>query len=48
MRTILLYLWKFTRIVLIVLFFPMSLLFVAYARQMKAKREYFAQNEDGE
>lgn len=32
--------------VFIILFFPLSLLFVAYFRQRKAKREYFNKEEE--
>jgi len=31
--------------ILIILFFPISLLFVAYFRQRKAKKEYFKRDE---
>lgn len=31
--------------ILIILFFPMSLIFVAYYKQQKAKKEYYAKEE---
>lgn len=36
------YIGRFFLILLIVLFFPISLVFVAYYRQRKARKEYFA------
>ncbi|MFT7156387.1 MAG: preprotein translocase subunit SecG [Parvicella sp.] len=32
--------------ILIILFFPLSLIFVAYYKQKKAKKEYYAMGED--
>jgi hypothetical protein len=40
--------WVFCQIIkwtLIIAFFPMSLVFVAYARQRKAKKEYYRKKE---
>lgn len=34
-------LWTILKWILIILFFPMSLIFVAYFKQRKAKKEYY-------
>lgn len=35
------FIYQFFRIILIILFFPLSLIFVAYFKQQKAKKEYY-------
>jgi hypothetical protein len=36
----------FVRILLVVLFFPMSLVFIAYFKQRSAKKAYFSSEDD--
>lgn len=45
MKKVLRYLGRFLLILLVILFFPLSLVFVAYYRQRKARKEYFARED---